>query len=125
MTLPPKNTPIPLAEVLALCTALGMHNEAAAISADPPPKLFHWDGASMAPEQIGDVNMDLASLPHDIRSWAGYRGDDVGRLKGDLLFAIDMLEKCNAGVNLTMTAFMAVRAGGNVPGTPWRWGFGR
>ena len=122
MKLPPKNTIVPLKDVLKLCDDYGLYNLKQKIINNPPPKPFKSDGASGCPAWLSRWIYKAAFL-HDLKYWMG--GTKEERLQADREFEMDLIKYHGLHLSVAKGFYLAVRGGGTkyLP-TSWRWGFG-
>lgn len=131
MKLPKKGTIVPFSEIKKLCVYFDMMELWDKIKSDPPPKPFKSDGCSGGwPDEWKNVagkkvNLYPECLKHDLRYWAGHKGEDVARFLADTELVEGVVVKTKR-VGLATNMFLGVRAGGVswLP-TKFRWGFGR
>lgn len=115
-----------VAEVVAVCQAFDKNELAGLIETNPPKKPFVFDGASMFPDKIGNVDTDYATHWHDIRYWAGIKGDWLMRFLSDVEMVKDLIQVCKSTTELAQLMFNGVRVGGSEhTGAKWRWAYGR
>lgn len=126
MSLPKKGVVVPIDRLLSICELYGLDDQIAIIENYQPDLPFKSDGASWLPDKPGGVDIYPAAFLHDIKYWAGVKGDHKGRLKADLELAQDVMNLCSGSAALAQLMYAGVRAGGVswLP-TPWKWGFGR
>jgi len=122
--LPKPNTPVTVADLLALALEHGKDDIVAVLESNPPDDVFISDGCSMWPDKWFGSDLYPACFWHDVRYWSGLEGDDLARLKADAELMVDVA--ASASVNLGVTMFSGVRMGGTEHlNTPFRWGYGR
>lgn len=124
-SLPPRNVLVPMAQVKAICHHYGLTELWQQIEASPPTLPFRSDGCSMWPDSwFAEQDLYEGCFIHDLHYWAGFPGDEIGRLQADAGLMLWVAE--NVSVELAETMFNGVRMGGSEKlDTPWRWGFGR
>lgn len=91
---------------------------------------FRFDGCSCLPDNLFDRFCDWSEkvlpccLDHDLRYYVGREGNDDGKLVADMLFYDGLVDN---GVPkwIAQVFFEAVKIGGAIPGTSFRYGFGR
>jgi hypothetical protein len=85
--------------------------------------LLFSDGCSMWPDEWKECGYDLSTpcFWHDGRYFLG--GTWQERLQADKELFADVLAV--AGMDMALTMFAGVRAGGWVPGTGFEWGYGK
>lgn len=125
MNLPLKNEIVPMEQIKELCMAKGLKELWQKIEEDPPELDFKSDGCSMWPDKWLKVNFYSACFFHDLKYWAGHKGEERERLKADAEFIIDLLE-CGASTKMCELMFKGVRIGGaELWNQSFSWGFGR
>ena len=122
---PPRHTPIPTIEVLNICKQLGLKELAEKIASDPPPKTFESDGCSSWLQEWKGKSLYPACFKHDLKYWAGRKGEEIERLVADAELAIDVA-KDTGSTYMAQVLFNGVRAGGTDKfKLPFSWGYGR
>lgn len=96
------------------------------------PALFRpwvFDGASgVNDESAGELfnipNIVEIALQHDLPYAYGIKGDKHARKKADMKLKQDIIDD-GAGYVIANSFYLAVRLGGDIPGTGYEWGFAR
>lgn len=123
--LPEMGEVVPLPRIKEICAHYGLHDLWKKIEADPPPRPFKSDGCTGWVNEWKGVSIYSAGFLHDLKYWAGYPDDDVGRLVADAELMIDVARLLK-GTAMAETMFHGVRVGGHEHlKADFSWGFGR
>lgn len=116
---------VPLPRIKEICEFYGLHDLWRKIAHDPPPLPFTSDGCTGWFNEWKGVSLYPAGFLHDLKYWAGYRGEEVERLVADAELMIDVARLLNS-TEMAETMFHGVRLGGSDKlKAPFAWGFGR
>jgi hypothetical protein len=124
MELPKKGEEVPLAKIQEICEHFDLLDLWDKIHHAPPPRPFKSDGCSMWIDDWHGISLYPACFLHDLKYWAGYPGEHVARLIADAELMIQVARLLN-DTKMAEIMFQGVRVGGDIPKTPFAWGFGR
>lgn len=124
-TLPAINAPVSAGELADICAHYELHVLAETLAKDPPARPFVSDGCTGWVNEWNGVDIYPACFLHDLKYWAGYPGDEVGRLIADAELMTDVA-RLLGGTRMAEVMFQGVRLGGREGfRASFSWGFGR
>jgi hypothetical protein len=123
--LPAMGEVVDLPTIKTICEHYGLAALWQKIQRDPPPKPFKSDGCTGWVNEWHGISIYSAGFRHDLKYWAGYRGEDVERLVADAELMIDVARLLNS-TEMAEVMFHGVRVGGvEHLNAAFSWGFGR
>ena len=123
--LPAINAPVSADELAAICAHYELGALAKVLENDPPARPFVSDGCTGWVNEWKGVSIYPACFLHDLKYWAGYSGDEVGRLVADAELMVDVARILD-GTRMAEVMFHGVRLGGREGfRASFSWGFGR
>ena len=125
MNLPEKGEVVQLDQILDICRRYSLDALLKKIRNDPPLKSFKCEGCSCWFDSWRKKSLYEACFIHDLKYWAGRRGEPMERLKADaeLMLAV---AKILGKTFMPMIMFLGVRLFGRYAlKCSFSWGFGR
>lgn len=125
MKLPQIGEIVPMEKIEAICAHYSLHNLWEKIRKDPPIRPFSSDGCTGWVNECNGISIYPACFLHDLKYWAGYRGEEVERLIADAEMMMDVARLLNS-TKMAEVMFHGVRVGGHECfRASFSWGFGR